>query len=183
MSLEEKTEDANIDEDPLVSEDEPVDELLILKKELEDVKDKFARSMADLDNFKKRIERDREQQNLKSKGLAVLSFLEVVELIDRASNSDYPDLASAVEGISGIQKFTKSFLESMKVERFNPVDEPFDFRFHEALTTVVRDDIEPHTIVDVIQAGYLLEGELLRPAKVVVSKKEEKKEQEEEKGE
>ena len=44
MSLEEKTEDANIDEDPLVSEDEPVDELLILKKELEDVKDKFARS-------------------------------------------------------------------------------------------------------------------------------------------
>ena len=183
MSLEEKTEDANIDEDPLVSEDEPVDELLILKKELEDVKDKFARSMADLDNFKKRIERDREQQNLKSKGLAVLSFLEVVELIDRASNSDYPDLASAVEGISGIQKFTKSFLESMKVERFNPVDEPFDFRFHEALTAVVNEDIEPHTIVDVIQAGYLLEGELLRPAKVVVSKIEEKKEQEEEKGE
>ena len=183
MSLEEKTEDANIDEDPLVSEDEPVDELLILKKELEDVKDKFARSMAALDNFKKRIERDREQQNLKSKGLAVLSFLEVVELIDRASNSDYPDLASAVEGISGIQKFTKSFLESMKVERFNPVDEPFDFRFHEALTAVVNEDIEPHTIVDVIQAGYLLEGELLRPAKVVVSKKKEKKEQEEEKGE
>ena len=183
MSLEEKTEDANIDEDPLDSEDEPVDELLILKKELEDVKDKFARSMADLDNFKKRIERDREQQNLKSKGLAVLSFLEVVELIDRASNSDYPDLASAVEGISGIQKFTKSFLESMKVERFNPVDEPFDFRFHEALTAVVNEDIEPHTIVDVIQAGYLLEGELLRPAKVVVSKKEEKKEQKEEKGE
>ena len=106
MSLEEKTEDTNIDEAPLVSEDEPVDELLILKKELEDVKDKIARSMADLDNFKKRIERDREQQNLKSKGLAVLSFLEVVELIDRASNSDYPDLASAVEGISGIQKFT-----------------------------------------------------------------------------
>ena len=183
MSLEEKTEDANIDEDPLVSEDEPVDELLILKKELEDVKEKFARSMADLDNFKKRIDRDREQQNLKSKGLAVLSFLEVVELIDRASNSDYPDLASAVEGISGIQKFTKSFLESMKVERFNPVDEPFDFRFHEALTTVINEDIEPHTIVDVIQAGYLIEGELLRPAKVVVSKREEKKEQEEEKGE
>ena len=183
MTLEEKSEDANNEEKPLVLEDGPVDELSALKKELEDVKDKFARSMADLDNFKKRIERDREQQNLRSKGLAVSNFLEVVELIDRASNSDYPDLASAVEGIGGIQKFTKSFLESMKVERFNPVDEPFDFRFHEALTTVVNESIEPHTIVDVIQAGYLLEGELLRPAKVVVSKKEEKKEQEEEKGE
>ena len=183
MTLEEKSEDANTEEKPLILEDEPIDELSLLKKELEDMNDKFARSMADLDNFKKRIERDREQQNLKSRGLAVSSFLEVVEIIDKASNSDYPDLASAVEGISGIQKFTKSFLESMKVERFNPVDEPFDFRFHEALTAVVNEDIEPHTIVDVIQAGYLLEGELLRPAKVVVSKIEEKKEQEEEKGE
>ena len=179
MSSKEKTEEANSNDSSLVPEAESVDELSILKKELEDAKDKLARSMADLDNFKKRIERDREQQNLKSKGLAVLNFLEVVELIDKASNSDYPDLASAVEGIGGIQKFTKSFLKSMKVERFNPVDEPFDFRFHEALTTVVNEDIEPHTIVDVIQAGYLIEGELLRPAKVVVSKKEEKKEQEE----
>ena len=179
MTLEEKSEEANSDDESVVPVEKSVDELSILKKELEDVKDKFARSMADLDNFKKRIERDREQQNLKSKGLAVLNFLEVVELIDKASNSDYPDLASAVEGIGGIQKFTKSFLKSMRVERFNPVDEPFDFRFHEALTTVVNEDIEPHTIVDVIQAGYLIEGELLRPAKVVVSKKEEKKEQEE----
>ena len=182
MTLDDKKDDANNDEKPQVSEKEPVDELTIVKKELEDVKEKFARSMADLDNFKKRIDRDRKQQDLKSKGLAVLSFLEVVELIDRASNSDYPDLASAEEGISGIQKFTKTFLESMKVERFNPVDEPFDFRFHEALTAVVNEDVEPHTIVDVIQAGYLIEGELLRPAKVVVSKKEEKKENKEEKG-
>ena len=182
MVIDGKTEDANREEKTLVPEGESVDELSNLRNELEDVKDKFARSMADLDNFKKRIERDREQQNLKSKGLAVLNFLEVVELIEKASESDYPDLGSAVEGISGIHKFTKSFLESMKVERFNPLNEPFDFRFHEALTTVINEDIDPHTIVDVIQAGYLIEGELLRPAKVVVSKKEENKEQKEEKG-
>tara|TARA_B100001029_G_scaffold126750_1_gene105833 strand:+ start:1439 stop:1993 length:555 start_codon:yes stop_codon:yes gene_type:complete len=181
MTTDEKTEDANEGDNVPISEEEPIDELSIAKKELEDMKDKFARSMADLDNFKKRIERDKEQQNLKSRGLAVLSFLEVAEIIDKASKSDYPDLASAVEGINGIDKFTKSFLESMKVERFNPIGESFDFRFHEAMTTIIKEDIEPHTIVDVIQAGYLLEGELLRPAKVVVSKKEEKDEQKEEK--
>ena len=181
MTTDEKTEDANEGDNVPISEEEPIDELSIAKKELEDMKDKFARSMADLDNFKKRIERDKEQQNLKSRGLAVLSFLEVVEIIDKASKSDYPDLASAVEGINGIDKFTKSFLGSMKVERFNPIGESFDFRFHEAMTTIIKEDIEPHTIVDVIQAGYLLEGELLRPAKVVVSKKEEKDEQKEEK--
>ena len=180
MTTDEKTEDANEGDNVPISEEEPIDELSIAKKELEDMKDKFARSMADLDNFKKRIERDKEQQNLKSRGLAVLSFLEVAEIIDKASKSDYPDLASAVEGINGIDKFTKSFLESMKVERFNPIGESFDFRFHEAMTTIIKEDIEPHTIVDVIQAGYLLEGELLRPAKVVVSKKEEKDEQKEE---
>ena len=86
--------------------------------------------------------------------------------------------------MKGIHNFSKSFLQSMNVERFSPVGEQFDFRLHEALTTVIKEDIEPHTIVDVIQAGYLLEGQLLRPAKVVVSKKEEKKEQKkEEKGE
>ena len=106
MSSEEKTGDANNGDKSSVSEEEPVDELYLLKKELEDMNDKLARSMADLDNFKKRIERDREQQNLKSRGLAVSSFLEVVEIIDKASNSDYPDLASAVEGINGIDKFT-----------------------------------------------------------------------------
>jgi len=184
MSSDKKSKVANEGDKSSSSEDDSVDDLSLLKQELEDMNDKFARSMADLDNYKKRIERDREQQNLKSKGLAVLSFLEVVEIIDKASNSDYPDIGSALEGIEGIHKFTKSFLQSMNVERFNPVGELFDFRFHEAMTTIIKEDIEPHTIVDVIQAGYLLEGELLRPAKVVVSKKEEKDEQkEEEKGE
>ena len=181
MSSEEKTENADDVVHDSVTEEASVDELTALKQELEDMKDKFARSMADLDNYKKRIERDRDQQKLKSKGLAVSSFLEVIEIINKASNSDYPDMGSALDGIKGIHKFTESFLQSMKVERFNPVGEQFDFRFHEAMTTVINDEIEPHTIVDVIQAGYLLEGELLRPAKVVVSKKEEKNEEKEEK--
>ena len=181
MSSEEKTENADGVVHDSVTEEASVDELTALKQELEDMKDKFARSMADLDNYKKRIERDRDQQNLKSKGLAVSSFLEVVEIINKASDSNYPDMDSALDGIKGVHKFTESFLQSMKVERFNPVGEQFDFRFHEAMTAVVKEDMEPHTIIDVIQAGYLLEGELLRPAKVVVSKKEEKNEEKEEK--
>ena len=56
MSSEEKTGDANSGDKSSVSEEEPVDELSLLKKELEDMNDKLARSMADLDNFKKRIE-------------------------------------------------------------------------------------------------------------------------------
>ena len=66
-------------------------------------------------------------------------------------------------------------MESLKIEKFVPEGEQFDFRFHEALTTVENEGVEPNTIVDVIQSGYKLEGELLRPAKVVVSKSIEEK--------
>ncbi len=178
MSSEENSAESNSEDVEQPTAEETVDELSVLKLELEDMKDKFARSMADLDNYKKRVQRDREQQILKSKGLAVSSFLEIIEIIEAASSSEYPDKESALDGIKGIQKYTQSFLKSMDVERFSPVGEQFDFRLHEAMTTIIKEDIEPHTIVDVIQAGYLIEGELLRPAKVVVSKKEENKEEE-----
>ena len=60
MSSEEKTENADNDGHVSATEEDTVDELSELNQELEDMKDKFARSMADLDNYKKRIERDRE---------------------------------------------------------------------------------------------------------------------------
>ena len=102
--------------------------------------------------------------------------------METAVNYDYPDLKSSTDGMKEIQKMITSFMSNMKVERFNPINEQFDFRLHEALTSVENEEVKPNTIVDVIQSGYLLEGELLRPAKVVVSKEAEK-ENKEEKGE
>ena len=95
--------------------------------------------------------------------------------IDKAQESDYPDLESSLKGISGLQKLVSAFMDSLSIEKFVPKGEQFDFRFHEALTTVEDKSVEPDTIVDVIQSGYKLEGELLRPAKVVVSKNIEEK--------
>ena len=71
MNWKKKFEETNNDDVVVPDAEETVDELSVLKLELEDMKDKFARSMADLDNYKKRVQRDREQQILKSKGLAV----------------------------------------------------------------------------------------------------------------
>ena len=94
--------------------------------------------------------------------------------MDTAVNYAYPDLESSLDGIKGVNKLIISFMESMKIQRFNPLNEQFDFRLHEALTSIESDEVKPDTIVDVVQSGYLLEEELLRPAKVVVSKKSEK---------
>ena len=148
----------------------PEEQVKALKLEVENYNERFMRVAADFDNFRKRVERDREQQSLRTKGEIVSKFLEIIDTIDKAQESAYPDLESSLEGISGIQKLVSLFMESLKIEKFVPEGEQFDFRFHEALTTVENEGVEPNTIVDVIQSGYKLEGELLRPAKVVVSK-------------
>ena len=162
----------------------PEEEIQKLKSEVEDYNEKFMRVVADFDNFRKRIDRDREQQSLRLRGEVVSSFLEIIDTVEKAVEADYPDLASSLEGIMGIQKLMSSFMESFDIKRFDPQGEQFDFRLHEALTTVEKEGIEPNTIVEVVQSGYTLEGELLRPAKVVVSKSlEEKNEKVEVEGE
>ena len=173
--------EAEVEESPVLTPEQLVEEL---KTEIEDHKERFMRLAADFDNFRKRIDRDRAQQNLRTKGEVVSNFLEVIDIIEHAQKAEYPDLESSLAGISGVHKFVSAFMSSLKIERFDPSGDQFDFRFHEALTTVQKEGVEPNTIVDVIQSGYKLEGELLRPAKVVVSKNiEEKTEKEEIKGE
>jgi len=162
----------------------PDEKMEALQSEVDSYNEKFLRVAADFDNFRKRIERDRLQQSLRIKGEVVSKFLEVIDIIDKANESEYPDLESSVQGLSGIQKLVSSFMDSMNIEKFDPEGEQFDFRFHEALTMVEKEGVEPNTIVDVVQSGYKLEGEVLRPAKVVVSKSlDENKEKVEIKGE
>ena len=151
-----------------------------LKLEVEKYNEQFMRVVADFDNYRKRVDRDREQQSLRIRGQVISKFLDIIDIIDKAQESEYPDLESSLNGISGIQKLVSSFMESLKIEKFVPKGELFDFRFHEALTTVDNKEVDPNTVVDVIQSGYKLEGEVLRPAKVVVYKNSEEKEIKEE---
>ena len=162
----------------------PEEEIQKLKEEVEDYNEKFLRVVADFDNFRKRIDRDRDQQALRLKGEVVSNFLDIIDTVEKAVEVEYPDLKSSKDGILGIHKLLSAFMDSFEIKRFDPEGEQFDFRQHEALTTVEKQGVEPNTIVEVIQSGYTLEGEILRPAKVVVSKNlEEKNEKVEVEGE
>tara|TARA_B100000686_G_scaffold259015_1_gene271421 strand:+ start:5853 stop:6404 length:552 start_codon:yes stop_codon:yes gene_type:complete len=162
----------------------PEEEIQKLKEEVDDYNEKFLRVVADFDNFRKRIDRDRDQQALRLKGEVVSNFLDIIDTVEKAVQVDYPDLTSSKNGILGIHKLLSAFMDSFEIKRFDPEGEQFDFRQHEALTTVEKEGVEPNTIVEVIQSGYTLEGEILRPAKVVVSKNlEEKSEKVEVEGE
>ena len=177
MKSDEKTTEAEsaLDEESNL-ELNSEEQIEALKLEVDKYNEQFMRVVADFDNYRKRVDRDREQQSLRIKGQVISQFLDIIDTIDKAQESDYPDLESSLNGISGIQKLVSSFMESLKIEKFVPKGELFDFRFHEALTTVDDNEFDPNTVVDVIQSGYKLEGEVLRPAKVVVSKNSEEKE-------
>tara|TARA_B100000214_G_C23902220_1_gene597067 strand:+ start:313 stop:864 length:552 start_codon:yes stop_codon:yes gene_type:complete len=177
MKSDEKTTEAEsaLDEESNL-ELNSEEQIEALKLEVDKYNEQFMRVVADFDNYRKRVDRDREQQSLRIKGQVISQFLDIIDTIDKAQESEYPDLESSLNGISGIQKLVSSFMESLKIEKFVPKGELFDFRFHEALTTVDDNEVDPNTVVDVIQSGYKLEGEVLRPAKVVVSKNSEEKE-------
>ena len=177
MKSDEKTTEAEsaLDEESNL-ELNSEEQIEALKLEVDKYNEQFMRVVADFDNYRKRVDRDREQQSLRIKGQVISQFLDIIDIIDKAQESEYPDLESSLNGISGIQKLVSSFMESLKIEKFVPKGELFDFRFHEALTTVDDSEVDPNTVVDVIQSGYKLEGEVLRPAKVVVSKNSEEKE-------
>ena len=177
MKSDEKTTEAEsaLDEESNL-ELNSEEQIEALKLEVDKYNEQFMRVVADFDNYRKRVDRDRELQSLRIKGQVISQFLDIIDTIDKAQESEYPDLESSLNGISGIQKLVSSFMESLKIEKFVPKGELFDFRFHEALTTVDDNEVDPNTVVDVIQSGYKLEGEVLRPAKVVVSKNSEEKE-------
>ena len=151
------------------AEVEVTDPLAAAQAELGEVQEQLHRVAADFDNFRKRVERDRSRDALRVRGVVATQFLEALETATQAADAEYPDVEAAVAGLTGIQKQLQAAMDALGLEAINPAGQ-FDHRLHEALSTVERDDLESETIIEVIQPGYLLEGELLRPARVIVSR-------------
>ena len=151
------------------AEVEVTDPLAAAQAELGEVQEQLHRVAADFDNFRKRVERDRSRDALRARGVVATQFLEVLETATQAADAEYPDVEVAVAGLTGIQKQLQAAMDALGLEAINPAGQ-FDHRLHEALSAVERDDLESETIIEVIQPGYLLEGELLRPARVIVSR-------------
>jgi len=152
-----------------VAEVEVTAPLAAAQAELGEVQEQLHRVAADFDNFRKRVERDRSRDALRARGVVATQFLEALETATQAADAEYPDVEAAVAGLTGIQKQLQAAMDALGLEAINPAGQ-FDHRLHEALSAVERDDLESETIIEVIQPGYLLEGELLRPARVIVSR-------------
>ena len=156
--------EADLDGEP----EAPVD----LEAELEAAKDAALRAQADAMNVQRRADQEIE----KARKFALERFcgdlLSVVDNLERAleSSGDEQGSAALAEGVELTRKGFMDVLAKYGVETVDPQGEPFDPETAQAMSMVEQPDVEPNSVVAVMQKGYLLNGRLLRPAMVMVSK-------------
>jgi molecular chaperone GrpE len=148
---------------------EPEAEVERLKEELRHEHEALLRALADFDNYRRRVERDRASAARSGKRDVILSLLEVLDGFDRALNHIDDAPSSVAQGVQAIHRNLLGVLERHGVTRFDSLGEPFDPRFHDAIGTVDSDEVESGTVADEFQRGYRWGDEVLRPARVRVA--------------
>ena len=159
-----------LDEIESSEEQQPVSEQLL--EQVASAKDQVLRVQAEMQNVRRRAERDVENAHKYALDKFTADLLPVVDNLERAlATIDSAD--EAQKGVSeGLELTLKSFMEVLsrhKIEAIDPAGEPFDADLHQAVSMVPNPDLEPNTVMDVFQKGYTLNGRLVRPAMVVVS--------------
>jgi molecular chaperone GrpE len=157
-----------VDEDNLVAAEDTG--LERLKADLRAEHDLYLRALADFENYRRRMERDRAKTAAKAKRDILLSLLEVLDGFDRALPYLSADSSSVAEGLQAVYRSLKNLLEAQGVTPIKTVGEPFDPSLHEAIGAVNTDKYPSGTIAEEVQRGYMLAGELLRPARVRVAR-------------
>lgn len=133
--------------------------------------EKAVRATAELENIRRRTEREVEQAHRYALEKFVRELLPVLDSLDQAMqlSAGHGDKAMT-EGIElTIKLFTDAF-EKQGVSALNPVGEKFDPQHHEAMSMVSSPEAEPNSIISVMQKGYLLNGRVIRPARVLIAK-------------
>jgi molecular chaperone GrpE len=144
-----------------------------LQSELEQLRDKWLRAVAELDNMKKRVERDRHELIKFANEELLKQILPVVDNLERAIHhaEKSEDKKALLEGVRMIHRQFITVLENLGVKPIEALHQPFDPSKHEAMMQVESNEHEPNTVVEELEKGYLLHDRLLRPSKVAVSKK------------
>jgi molecular chaperone GrpE len=149
---------------------EPEAEIDRLKEELRREHDTVLRALADFDNYRRRVERDRASAARSGKRDVILSLLEVLDGFDRALHHIGDAPSSVAQGVQAIHRNLLGLLERHGVTQFDSVGETFDPRVHDAIGTVATDEVESGAVAEELQRGYRWEDEVLRPARVRVAR-------------
>ena len=138
--------------------------------QIADLKDQVLRSLAEMENVKRRAQRDVENAHKFAVEKLLGDLLPVLDSLEKAvETAEGTQGAEPIaEGVSLSLKLFVDTLSKSGVEQINPLGEPFDPQQHEAMTMVPNPDAEPNSVMDVMAKGYSLNGRLVRAAKVIV---------------
>ncbi|MGR8931105.1 MAG: nucleotide exchange factor GrpE [Gammaproteobacteria bacterium] len=155
-----------------------------LQKQLEEAQqlaaanlDKAMRAVAEMENLKKRVQKDLDDE--RKYGLAkfakeLLSVMDSLDLGIQAASGDSPDVVKLREGSELTKKQFESVFAKFNIETIDPTGQPFNPELHQAMVMQPSSTVAPNHVITVFQKGYVLNGRLLRPAMVVVAKAEDK---------
>ena len=193
-SEENKTDESQIEEinekDEVSNEnDNDSSENIIekLNEEIQDLKDQRLRAAAELENFRKRAEKDQSDALKYGVSNFAKEIISIKDNIERAQSSisddvrSNDDVKSVVEGLDLIAQSAVSTFEKIGIKKIESLNEKFDHNLHQAMMEIENDQVEPGTIIQELIPGYTLHDRLLRPAMVGVAKKTQQNQQSEEK--
>lgn len=147
------------------------DPLALALREAEEQKDKYLRLYAEFENFRKRAVRDRQEAEKFGMSAVMRGLLETLDDLGRVAHMTPAgaDVASVLDGVNMVEKKLLKSLAGHGLEVVNPEGEAFNPALHEAITTMPAAlPEEDDRVAQVYQVGYVLNGTLLRPARVVV---------------
>jgi molecular chaperone GrpE len=138
---------------------------------LEAQRERYVRLAAEFDNYRKRTAKEAQQSRARGQGDLIKAMLDSIDDLTRFAHVDpaTTDCATLVKGVELVEKNILKALAAVGVEIIDPLELPFDPNLQEAVSTVAAETPEEdHMVAQVYQRGFMLNGQLLRPARVVV---------------
>ncbi len=164
--------DADVPGNTHLSNPDAEDDVAKIQAELDEQKDKYLRLFAEFDNFKRRNAKERIELIQTAGKEVIASLLEVMDDCDRAEKqlTDSNDISVQKEGIQLVFNKLRNTLQSKGLTAMESINTAFDVEKHEAITEIEVPENMKGKVVDEVEKGYLLNGKIIRFAKVVVGK-------------
>tara|TARA_B100000408_G_scaffold138397_1_gene131901 strand:- start:1637 stop:2278 length:642 start_codon:yes stop_codon:yes gene_type:complete len=174
---ESSAEEKDVEEQADFTLEEVLEKLAEEKEGAVRAREDLLRVQAEMQNLRRRTEQDIEKAHKYGQEKFSIELLTVMDNLERAlaAASDYEDetVKAIYEGVDlTLKSFTDCF-NRFHIGSVDPMGEPFDPQLHQAVTILENSDVEPNTVIEVMQKGYTLHGRVIRPAMVVVSKEPE----------
>ncbi len=172
VEVEADSADEEAEQEPEVSIEDLQKQLKQVEKKAQENWDKAVRAQAEMENQKRRAQKDLENAHkygLEKFAKELLAVIDSLELGIQASTSDAPEVVALRQGSELTIKQFEAVFAKFNIEAVDPTGQPFNPELHQAMTMQPSADVEPNTVINVFQKGYVLNGRLIRPAMVVVS--------------